>query len=277
MPATGPALVRLEFMTIGDEAMTPGRSEVFVYFVRVDAIGPFDALRDEALLDDEERRRCRAFLRDEDRAVFRAAHALLRRALSRHGAVRPEQWRFTCGAHGRPALDPAMPEATRVLFNLTHTQGLAACAVSVADEGSLLVGVDAERTTRQLDLEGISSLVYDPRERAMLDRLIAHEKRRRFFTLWTLKEAWLKARGYGMTVDPRTVRFEFASDDARRDLHPRAVCFSPSLPQPEEPARWAFSVRDLTDEHLCAVAVYRSDHAAAVPVRYVDLSPRAAP
>ena len=81
----------------------------------------------DGLLSEEERERAGALLRPADRRAFTVAHALLRTALSRRRPdVPPSAWTFRTGPAGKPELDgPAV-----LRFNLTHADGLVACAVA---------------------------------------------------------------------------------------------------------------------------------------------------
>ena len=119
--------------------------------------GPEDEGLD--LLDTGETARWHRFRRPETRRLFAVAHALVRTALSRYAAVDPRDWRFTAGEHGRP--DLAGPQ-TGLSFNLTHTDGLAACAIA----RGLAVGIDAERRGRRLDLDGMARVAFAEPERA---------------------------------------------------------------------------------------------------------------
>ena len=88
------------------------------------------------------------------------------------------------------------PEAPGVFFSLSHSGGCALLAVSDAD-----VGADLERL-RPAPMR-TAGRVFAPEE---LDWLAAGEDGdARFFTLWTLKEALLKAAGRGLTQPLREV------------------------------------------------------------------------
>src|SRR5205807_3952580 len=133
--------------------------------------------------------------------------------LSRYADVSPGGWRFVRSALGKPEvrLPPlTLPSPPRggegkggwgsrsLCFNLTHTRGLAACAVTWDRE----VGVDAEdwqRQGRELS-EGLIRYCLSPEERACLKGLPPAERKRGFFDYWTLKEAYIKARGLGLSL-----------------------------------------------------------------------------
>jgi len=137
---------------------------------------------------------CSAYHREEDRRRALVSRALLRETLSRYAPVRPEAWAFAPGAHGKPAI--SNPAGLRLRFNLSHTGKLVACALTLDDE----IGVDLEDTTRELDPFEIAERVFSREEIAAFRALAPESQRRRFFESWTLKEAYLKARGLGFEL-----------------------------------------------------------------------------
>lgn len=238
-------------------------SPVFGYFCELDGASS-EARRAEelALLDDEERANHTRYRREEDRDLYARAHALTRRALSEHcPSVAPSAWRFARKPNERPALEARQFAETGLRFNLTHTPGLVACAVSRAPE----VGVDAECTTRAVDLGSVARTVYDAAELAALFALDAGALRERFFDLWTLKEAWLKARGFGFSCDPKSLSFAFD----RVDGEPRVRFDRANLPAEYE-GPWAFGLHSPTPRHRLAVAV--TSDSGPVPFVLFELS-----
>jgi 4'-phosphopantetheinyl transferase len=97
-------------------------------------------------------------------------------------------------------------------FNLTHTRGFAACAVTTG----VRVGIDAEDIRRQLAIAEIAARWYAPGERRLLARLPERQRGELFFRIWTLKEAILKAAGCGLRLDPR--RFAVDPDRGGADV-----------------------------------------------------------
>lgn len=197
--------------------------------------------RFEAELDAEERARCRRFLRERDRHLFLVAHALVRRTLSRYCAVPPAAWEFVAGAHGRPEIAHPLTDPP-LRFNLSHTPGLAGCAVAL----DLPVGLDLERTREMDDLAGLARLSLAPGE---LHELLARGDQERpghFLTLWTLKEAYSKARGLGIALPLRSYGFAIAGGSVRL------------LPPPDDdPGAWQFHCAQPDSGHHLAVAFRR--------------------
>ena len=193
-----------------------------------------------ALLSPDERERCARFVFDRDRHTYAIAHALLRTSLSRYADVAPAAWRFEEAPHGKPYLAPGSGAAD-LAFNLTHTNGLVACAIARHRQ----VGIDAECSDRAVD-DGVARRFFSDVERAHLEQLAAGPARsRRFFELWTLKEAYVKAIGAGLVHPLNTI--VFAPDGAGG-----AIGFEP--PPGVDAARWRFALLRPTNQHILAVA-----------------------
>lgn len=210
----------------------------------------------ERLADPDAIERCRARLGPEEltriaRVRFeRPRHqrligwSLVRTALSRHADVAPEAWRFRRSKHGRPEI--ATPVVTPPLrFNLSHTAGLVACAVAETDD----VGVDVEDGRRQAESLKIARRFFAPLEVEAVERAADQDRARVFFEHWTLKEAYLKARGIGMSAPLAQVVFRLARDE------PPTVSFGPAIDDDGE--MWQFAQLRLASHYLCAIALRR--------------------
>lgn len=161
----------------------------------------------EQWLSPDERQRAARVISSEARRQFVLARALLRRALSYCASVPPTQWVFTPDAFGKPHV--AEPAGAHLSFNVSHTRGLAVCAV--AQDGE--VGVDVEHGSRTLDLPGLAGQLFSAREMERFESLEPQAARDYFFAIWTLKEAYLKARGVGLSQPLGSVSFELAGAD----------------------------------------------------------------
>jgi 4'-phosphopantetheinyl transferase len=208
--------------------------------------------RAAAWLDDEERARMERYRDAADRSRYLFAHALVRATLSRYAPeTAPPAWRFRLGAHGRPEI-AAGAGTPPLRFNLSHTEGLVACAVALGRD----VGVDVEHTaTPRFDVDAcleIAASNFAPSEIAALAALPREARRERFFAIWTLKEAYIKARGLGLALP--LARFAF-------DLPPSAaseirVRFAPEIG--DDAAGWHLARMGPTPAHALALAARRA-------------------
>jgi 4'-phosphopantetheinyl transferase len=223
-------------------ALDPQRIDVWCTFLAdIDAAGLWR--HSAALLDEGERRRARALRRPADRRRHVAARALVRTVLSRYRSSAPQDWRFIADAHGRPQLSPEhqWPE---LQFNIAHTAGVVVLAVTAG----AAVGVDVETSRRRTDTVALERY-FAPAERAALEALPAAARRRRFFELWTLKEAYLKARGLGLRLSLAGFAFEYCA--------PAGVQIQFTDACPDTPQRWAFAQFELRGRYPLAVCAER--------------------
>lgn len=220
-------------------ASTPPPGELLVCCVEIPRRLPSDVTaRLRAALPDEECARHARFGDEGAAGEFLCGRALLRAALSTWAPVERRAWRFALNPHGRPGIaDPSSP----LHFNLSHTRGMVVLALG-ADPS---VGVDVERLDRSVRPLEVADRFFSAAEVEGLRALPAERHRDRFLALWTLKEAYIKARGMGLALPLRD--FSFWPDDA-----PPRVRFEPSLGDDE--ARWRFARVDLGSGHRVAVA-----------------------
>jgi 4'-phosphopantetheinyl transferase len=157
-----------------------------------------------ALLDDAERARQQHFFFDEDRLRYLVTRAMVRSVLSRYAAVDPAAWTFSENPWGRPEI-AARHNLPGLHFNLSHTHGLIALAVST--HGAL--GVDVENVAVREPSFGIANRYFSPAEVAALAALPQAQRKDRFFEYWTLKESYIKARGMGLSLPLDRFSFHF--------------------------------------------------------------------
>jgi 4'-phosphopantetheinyl transferase len=216
----------------------------------------------ERLLTTAERQRAQRFLQSADRDRFVLGRALARTMLSHYAEVRPTDWTFAIDDHGRPHLASRPPGAPDLRFNLSHTPGLVACAVTVGRE----VGIDVEHVGRQLVHDTIPERFFSPLEVADLRALPESEQGVVFFDYWTLKESYIKARGLGLALP--LGQFSFRC----RAGHAPTIAFAPELQ--DDPATWQFAQFWPTTEHRMAVAVRRTGE--DLPIEVSDVVPEVA-
>jgi 4'-phosphopantetheinyl transferase len=193
-------------------------------------------------LSDEERKRLTRFRLEGDRDLFLVAHGLVRMTLSRHENVEPQAWRFKVGSYGRPEI--AEPRS-RLRFNLSRRRGLAACAVTLDRD----IGIDVEYVSKDFPIDTVER-VFSPRERSSLLGASADARAGLFFEYWTLKEAYIKARGLGLSLPLDQFSFDKGSDGRWR------IVSEPQLH--EYPERWRFWSWRVANDHQMALAIDQS-------------------
>jgi 4'-phosphopantetheinyl transferase len=206
----------------------------------------------EALLSPEERARKARYHFEHSRREYLLTRALVRATLARYVDVAPAALTFSQNEHGRPEM--ARPELGWLRFNLSNTKGLLALAVTRDRD----VGVDVEDTSRRGDTVNVADRFFSPLEVDALHALPEDAQRDRFFAYWTLKEAYIKARGMGLAIP--LDHFSFLLDAPL----PIAIRFDPQLE--DDPASWQFERFVLTERHHTAAAVRRG---AGADLRFV--------
>ena len=165
--------------------------EIHVWRAELDA--PADTVeRLGATLSPDERTRAARFCLERVRTRFIVGRGVLRTILAGYLGRAPERLCFSYGARGKPALAPS--EGTDLRFNVSHSDGCALFAVARGRE----VGVDVERLRPLPRAERIAERFFSLPERTALKGLPPEQRVEAFFTCWTRKEAYIKARGDGL-------------------------------------------------------------------------------
>ncbi len=230
---------------------------VHVDLVRTADPAALDKLEDyRPLLSSDERDRMARLIFERDRRAFLMTRALARRMLSRYAPVAPADWQFVTNAHGRPEISVRPARTPDLRFNISHTDGLIACAVTIGRE----VGVDVEQIGRHLTHD-IAGRFFAPKEVTDLRALPESDQRRVFFDYWTLKEAYIKARGFGLALPLKDFAFTL------NPPAPPTIGFEPALD--DDPATWQFLQDWPTPEHRLGLAVRREGADLPVRIRFV--------
>lgn len=146
------------------------------------------------LLSPDERQRAKSYQRDQDRFRFIASRGVLREALAAYLGREAAGLAFVNGPCGKPQLAPE-PHTPPIHFNLSRCESLGLLAFSRTRE----VGVDLEAVRTDVDMDSIAYHFFTASEQAMLQGIEESKRHQMFFNCWTLKEAYLKAEGQGMS------------------------------------------------------------------------------
>lgn len=216
-------------MSAPSSILAPG--EVHVWWIALGEVAA-EAL---AVLTSEELARAARFRREPDRDRWMAARAALRHILAGYTGLVAAELVFRQGRSGKPELDRATsasgqdrsavvgnaalspddpvcdvhPPSAPICFNLSHAGERAALAIALRE-----VGIDLEPIDPDLNLGPLIAAGCTPAEAARLLALPASRRVEAFLSLWTLKEAYLKGIGAGLSREPRTIEVVF-QDDAR--------------------------------------------------------------
>ena len=148
----------------------------------------------ERHLSADEISRANRFHFAKDRNDFVAARGLLRTLLSAYLGIRSEKLRFSYAEKGKPSLQKS--HQSEINFNLAHSHGMAVYAFLHSRE----VGIDLEYMRKDLANDDIAKRFFSRREIKMLAAVPAELRKQAFFNCWTRKEAYIKARGEGLSM-----------------------------------------------------------------------------
>lgn len=183
----------------------------------------------EALSEDE-RARARRFVFERDRRRFTVGRGVLRALLGRYLGASPSTLKFRYSPHGKPAVAIGFGgDALR--FTAAHSHETALYGVTLGRE----IGIDLEYIRPDLASDHVAERFFSRQEVAALRALSPASRLEAFFNCWTRKEAYIKARGEGLSLP--LDRFEVSLAPGE----PAALVSTPD--DPPEASRW--SLREL--------------------------------
>ena len=201
------------------------------------------ALRE--ILTPDERQRADKFYFEKDRLHFIVARGALREILGSYLDIPPERISFSYSEYGKPALVGNAKES-RLRFNVSHSHGVARYAVTSGRE----VGIDLELIRHDFAGLDIAQRYFSPEEVSALRALPHEQQTAAFFNCWTRKEAYIKARGEGLTYPLHRFTVPLAPGE------PAALLMTNDAPS--EAAQWPLMELPLSAGYATALAVKSS-------------------
>ncbi|HYR84718.1 MAG TPA: 4'-phosphopantetheinyl transferase superfamily protein [Terriglobia bacterium] len=224
--------------------LTP--TEIHVWLAFYDEITEerlHSAYRD--LLNAVEKEQEPRFFFERDRRRYLVTRALVRTVLSRYVPIDPRAWVFSTNAYGRPDIVNEQARDACLSFNISHTHSLIVLGVT---RGRAL-GVDVENVrAREVSID-IADHYFAPQEVAALTVVPPHQQQYRFFEYWTFKEAYIKARGMGLSLPLDKFSFYYPDD------HAVEIAIHPDLD--DDAARWQFWQFRPASDYLVAICAER--------------------
>ena len=190
----------------------------------------------------DELARAERFYFDRDREHFVVARGVLRVILGRTLNRAPESLSFCYGSHGKPALAGEL-DRDAIHFSVSHSNGVALYAVTRGRE----VGVDLEHIRTDLAVAEIAERFFSRREITTLRTLPPELQCQAFFHCWTRKEAYIKARGEGLSLPLDQFDVSLLPGEPAAVLGTRQ--------DPSEASRWSLLELDPAPGYAAALAV----------------------
>lgn len=177
-----------------------------------------------------------------DKITFLIKRALVRCVLSYYAEdVKPADWVLESNYYGKPEISNQLPFP--LYFNLSSSKGVIALAVA----SNAQIGVDIEYLSEDIDVLNVSESVFSSTEIAELKALSPALRLERFYDLWTLKEAFVKALSFGLSMPLDTFSFRFTTDsNIKIDLNELSAF---------ESLRWRFWQASLSPHHKLSIAI----------------------
>jgi 4'-phosphopantetheinyl transferase len=171
----------------------------------------FDVIRWRSLLSSDEQVRAAKFKFDRDRRRYVVAHTALREILAGYLETAAANLEFVEVGNGKPKLAASFG-ASGFEFNLSHSHERALIAVARGRE----LGIDIEFINADFPFSEVAGRFFTAKEVAALRALPVHLQRHAFYKCWTSKEAFLKAKGTGLSGKLDEVEIALDNDDRVR-------------------------------------------------------------
>lgn len=223
------------------KALALCREEIHVW--RVSLNQPEPGIQESfRLLNPDERERAGRFRFQKDRDHFTVARGALRVILSRYLDAPPERLSFCYNEYGKPSLPQRLADGD-LRFNLSHSRGLALCAVACGCE----IGVDVEWIRADLAGEETIATYFSNQEAETIRALPPELRTQAFFDCWTRKEAFIKAVGEGLSYPLDQFSVTVIPGRPARLLSARGGA--------QEVGRWSLAALDCGAGYAAALAV----------------------
>ena len=207
------------------------------------------------VLSQDERQRAASYRHIKHQNSFIYRRCVLRCLIGHYLGCKADSLRFELNSFGKPALHS--PYAPGFEFSISQTDGLAVLAFA----WDCRVGVDVEKLASDVDIHGVGQAVFSDHEQAAVNAS-THDASSVFFTIWTRKEALLKAVGMGLSGQPG----DYITQDEAQNSRNQWRASHKGVPLPG----WTFIDLELALRVKGALAVSRDD--VQVSLRHFTLS-----
>ena len=177
---------------------------------------------------------------ERDRRRYLIGRGLLRLLLGRYLDMAPQDLRFEAAAAGKPHLASGQGQ---LQFNIAHSGDYV--LIAIADGRA--VGIDVEQVRNDFDAGQVAAHFFSTIEQRDLEALTGRVKIEAFFECWARKEAYVKARGEGLSLPLGQFDVSLRPDEPARLIATR--------PDPAEAGRWQLSSLGVADGYKAALVV----------------------
>lgn len=154
-----------------------------------------------SILSTEEKNRAARFYFEKHRRRFMQSHGILRTILAHYLNIAPENISLKTDHHGKPYI-----ENSNVFFNLSHSGDYALVAIGLDSA----LGIDLEKFSSR-SYRGLAQQMFSEAENQQLLSCPQYLEAAVFFSIWSQKEAFIKACGLGLHYPTKTFSVEALS------------------------------------------------------------------
>ncbi|MBT3530664.1 MAG: 4'-phosphopantetheinyl transferase superfamily protein [Gammaproteobacteria bacterium] len=200
-----------------------------------------------AWLNEVELERFQRYQFERNRKQLLLGRYLLRTVLSRyHPAIDPDQWLFITNEYGKPEIAPQQ-QKEGLFFNISHSGSRLVLAISRFSS----IGIDVEFSAKKRRVEKIAHRFFSATEAGSMLALKEGNWLSRFYELWTLKEAYIKACGLGLAIPLQDFSYSFNTENTL------SIDFEES--RGDEPQSWQFWQLDAGQDYKLALALKNTE------------------
>ena len=193
----------------------------------------------KTLLSKKEKEKLAHYKNSKAQHTALITRAICRMVLSQYTNTAPSKLNFIKNQHGKPELTD---NKNKIRFNLSHNNDLIIIAICTKDD----IGCDIENPLRKVNIEPLTRRYFSEQEHLEICTLTSKVQQQRFFEMWTLKEAFVKATGIGISLGLDT--FYFDKHAANKEIN---IQFNKSFPLNKSQV-WQFYQQEL-EQQLLAV------------------------
>lgn len=260
-----PNIYEINLMETGERSYTSSKTifpnEIHLWLVQLDDnILPslFDLY--VALLSKEEFIRYHGFFCSKQGHNFLICRALIRTVLGQYLGISPQNVKLSLGENGKPNLSFNEHDLNHLEFNLSHTKKVAILALTFGQE----IGIDIE-----FEEENVSKAIvyryFSREEVTYIDSAPSCLQAYRFWEIWTLKEAYLKSIGLGLSAPLNAFSF---------NLNKPNIIKANSIPDWKDDfkKRW-FAQWKPSSEHIASICMDRGNFAEPPNIHVYHIVP----
>jgi 4'-phosphopantetheinyl transferase len=195
-----------------------------------------------SLLSTTELQKIQRYRLDKAKHTALITRSFIRLLLSKYDNLAPQQWQFSIGELGKPEVSNA---TIPLRFNLSHNNELIICALCLSKD----IGCDIENLSRKINVNAIAERFFSEQESQLIKAVPTQ-----FFQYWTLKEAFVKATGLGISQGLDTFSFEIHGQQEKHSNDNISLLFNENCKE-KDAQNWYHRLLFPDDKHCIGLSV----------------------